>query len=581
MHRQRYSWRQQLKTRITRRSRRFDANAGVRPRRAAFEVLEERAMLSAAQDIQNQIAPYQNALNTALDVATSLPLVGQQFKDLQELDTALTNALASIEAQTQNLTSGHFQLAIPLPSISHTFTFDLGLDNFLQFSTSGGVAASLNPVLNVGFDYQNGTATINTAETNLDLGFGLALPSFQASLSFNHILYAHAVDQGTNFNGHLKFIFGAGNSLSPQFSGDAHIRLGLSLNFVDPALNASFNPSFSTNLELDWALDPQSNQLMTPHIVLRNFGMDASSFLHGFMGDIVKTVQKFTKPLQPFIDVFDTPVPILSAFDSSQTIGDLLLQGAGFSADQQDRFELMIKVIKAVNVLDLSGTTGGGTITFGDINLTGDARQLGGFNFDTSQIQGVVDDIFNSPLFEDVQDTLETVANYAGFTSTAGFQFPLLEDPGPVLGGILTGQARTMFSFSTGREHFELAPSVGVGIKDLLGIFLTAGITFDANLSMGYDTAGLIKFVQDPLKRPEDLLHGFYFDNSIDTSGPPVPNVSNPKKTALYLQGFAELSASAVVTISGGLYANLNVELASPDNSSHVYLDTIIQKYWQ
>lgn len=534
-------------------------------------------MLSAAQDIQNQIAPYQNALNTALDVATSLPLVGQQFKDLQELDTALTNALASIEAQTQNLTSGHFQLAIPLPSISHTFTFDLGLDNFLQFSTSGGVAASLNPVLNVGFDYQNGTATINTAETNLDLGFGLALPSFQASLSFNHILYAHAVDQGTNFNGHLKFIFGAGNSLSPQFSGDAHIRLGLSLNFVDPALNASFNPSFSTNLELDWALDPQSNQLMTPHIVLRNFGMDASSFLHGFMGDIVKTVQKFTKPLQPFIDVFDTPVPILSAFDSSQTIGDLLLQGAGFSADQQDRFELMIKVIKAVNVLDLSGTTGGGTITFGDINLTGDARQLGGFNFDTSQIQGVVDDIFNSPLFEDVQDTLETVANYAGFTSTAGFQFPLLEDPGPVLGGILTGQARTMFSFSTGREHFELAPSVGVGIKDLLGIFLTAGITFDANLSMGYDTAGLIKFVQDPLKRPEDLLHGFYFDNSIDTSGPPVPNVSNPKKTALYLQGFAELSASAVVTISGGLYANLNVELASPDNSSHVYLDTIIQ----
>ena len=35
---------------------------------------------------------------------------------------------------------------------------------------------------------------------------------------------------------------------------------------------------------------------------------------------------------------------------------------------------------------------------------------------------------------------------------------------------------------------------------------------------MGYDTAGLIKFVQDPGKNPEDLLHGFYFDNSIDTT---------------------------------------------------------------
>ena len=86
-------------------------------------------------------------------------------------------------------------------------------------------------------------------------------------------------------------------------------------------------------------------------------------------------------------------------------------------------------------------------------------------------------------------------------------------------------------------------------------MFLTAGITLDADFSVGYDTAGLIKFVQDPLHQPEDLLHGFYFDNSIDTSGPPIPNVSSPTKTAFYLQGFAEISASAVVTVSGGIYA--------------------------
>jgi hypothetical protein len=44
---------------------------------------------------------------------------------LQELDTVLTNALDKIEAQTQSVSSGHFQLAIPLTTISHIFTSDL------------------------------------------------------------------------------------------------------------------------------------------------------------------------------------------------------------------------------------------------------------------------------------------------------------------------------------------------------------------------------------------------------------------------------------------------------------------------
>ncbi len=300
------------------------------------------------------------------------------------------------------------------------------------------------------------------------------------------------------------------------------------------------------------------------------------------MGDIVTTVQKYTKPLQPFIDTFEAPVPIVSAFDSSETIGDLLLQGAGLSPDQQDRFDLMIKVIKAVNTFDLSGSTGGAAINFGDINLTGLSVTAGGelgdsFGFDTSQLQNAIQQIIDSPSLQDLQDTLEDVATYAGVNAQAGFQFPVLEDPGPVIGGILTGQTRDMFTFTTGREHFELAPSIGFGIPDVFGVFLTAGITLDADFSVGYDTAGLIKFAQDPLYQPEDLLHGFYFDNSIDDSGPPIPNVASPRKAAFYLQGFAAVSASAVATVSGGIHANVAIELVNQDNSPHVYLDTMLQ----
>ena len=66
---------------------------------------------------------------------------------------------------------------------------------------------------------------------------------------------------------------------------------------------------------------------------------------------MVRTVQKFTKPIQPFIDIFQTPVPILSAFDSSETVGTLLLKGAGTSSAQLGSFKLMVQIINAVNAI--------------------------------------------------------------------------------------------------------------------------------------------------------------------------------------------------------------------------------------
>src|SRR6202142_4473261 len=163
----------------------FRTSVGVPVRRAVFEVLEQRVMLTVAQDLQNLIAPYQTAINNALSVATSLPLVGHQLSGLQDLNTLLQNSLQSIENTVQNVENGgHFQFAIPLPGISHTFTFDLGLDAlFLQVSTSGGMTAAINPVLNVGFDVQDGDVSLDTSQTNLDIGFSLSLtstPSFSA-----------------------------------------------------------------------------------------------------------------------------------------------------------------------------------------------------------------------------------------------------------------------------------------------------------------------------------------------------------------------------------------------------------------
>ncbi len=562
--------------RLTTRRAALDGTA----RRATFEVLEERAMLTVgvAADLQALIGPYQSDINTVLGAAAKLPLVGHQLTALQDLDALLENKVSEIQSTLDKTpaTDGFNHIALQLPSITASFNIDLNLDAFLKISVStpNGVNVSITPVVDIGFNYDNGTVTLDSTTSDLDIGFSVSLPGFTATASLHGYLFTQIADQGTDFEGHLKFNFDPNdNNVSAAFSGTAHILFGLTLSFVDPSLHASFNPEFKTQLQLDWGIDSAGNTTL-PTIKLKDFSLDADSFMHNFVGDLVTSAQKYTKPLEPFIDMFNQPVPILSAFDSSETMGDLFT--VNLSPGQKASFELMARVVKAVNTFSLSGDTGGAVIDFGDINLTGDARQ-DTFSFDTSQLGNAIDTILNSPALQKVESVLKEVASYAGDAADGGFTFPLLEHPGTVIGGILTGQTETMFSFSTGPQHFELAPSIGFGIKDLFGVFLTAGITFDADLTMGYDTSGLSKLLSDPTHNALDLLHGFYFDNSVDPTAPPIPGVGSPRKTALYLQGFAGFSVSAIATLDGGLHANVTVELASTDSSTHVALDSMIQ----
>src|SRR5690242_17568729 len=79
----------------------------------AFEILEERAMLSVAQDLANSISRYQQALTTTLSVATQMPLVGHQLTGLSEFTTILQNLESNIAQQTQSIINdGHYQITV-------------------------------------------------------------------------------------------------------------------------------------------------------------------------------------------------------------------------------------------------------------------------------------------------------------------------------------------------------------------------------------------------------------------------------------------------------------------------------------
>ena len=59
-------------------------------RSLGLETLENRLMLTVSQDIVSQLTPYQNALNNALDVMTSLPLVGDQLSGAAGVEHCLS-----------------------------------------------------------------------------------------------------------------------------------------------------------------------------------------------------------------------------------------------------------------------------------------------------------------------------------------------------------------------------------------------------------------------------------------------------------------------------------------------------------
>src|SRR5690242_13153089 len=67
--------------------------SGFRGQSLTFESLEDRAMLTVADNLVSQLTPYQDALDTALDVMTSLPLVGDQLSELQKWNTVFHDSV--------------------------------------------------------------------------------------------------------------------------------------------------------------------------------------------------------------------------------------------------------------------------------------------------------------------------------------------------------------------------------------------------------------------------------------------------------------------------------------------------------
>jgi len=166
----------------------------------------------------------------------------------------------------------------------------------------------------------------------------------------------------------------------PSLTGSAHIDLHLKAGINAGAAVSnkviSALPSIVADFKLDAGfqlpVDAGGNAFTLSHVSLDNIGLDLGSFFSEFLSPLVQGVQKATEPLQPFIDVFTAPIPVISDL-AGQPI-TLLDVAALFGDVDPGMLEAIAKLVTLVNSIPpASALANGLIIPFGSVTLIGNS----------------------------------------------------------------------------------------------------------------------------------------------------------------------------------------------------------------
>ncbi len=354
-------------------------------------------------------------------------------------------------------------------------------------------------------------------------------------------------------------------AVNVTLSGLANLALNATLeaNMANPS---TVFPTFSTVLTVDWNI-PQftlsssgvslQNLGTAPTLGFANISMDLGSAINGIIGPVIDHLYQVLKPIKPIVDFINEPMPIfndvgvlkslvgddvdLSVTNGVCTVGDFFefladLTGEGgtaaatvvsFAASVEDIYSLY----SAVNGLDNTGSpatsglggTGGidlGSYTIGaGGGISGDLRNPSSLgNLDLSNIQstaatGVETQLQNLLGGGDAANDFINDVFGSGLGGAGGLAFPILTDPGSVL-GLFLGQVVPLFTYTAPTAYFGIPFEVNVPILGPLVLALRGNldnnndaVVFKAGFSCGFDTYGLTEATPNP-------LDGFYLSDS-------------------------------------------------------------------
>jgi Ca2+-binding RTX toxin-like protein len=291
-------------------------------------------------------------------------------------------------------------------------------------------------------------------------------------------------------------------------------------------------------------------------IAFRDVAISAGGFLSQVLGPIVEQVKGVTGPLQPVIDTLYAPIPVLSDLSRLAGGGDvtLITLAKAFSTLADGPKLEFIDTVAALITFVNNLPTGDDSVVIpvGSFDVVGTAALATPATPDTGA--SLIDPNDLSPDVDLAQELDEKTTNGKkslkgsgsdkSVAETAGFTFPVFENPGSVF-SLLMGQDIELVRFDSGPMTlgFTWRQSFGpVYAPPPVFITLSGTASVTAHIVAGFDTYGIRKaFEADPdrsaLAGIAQVLDGLYFVTT-DEAGAPLPVITL----------FGEIAAGAAVS---------------------------------
>ncbi len=383
----------------------------------------------------------------------------------------------------------------------------------------------------------------------------------------------HSSSFGGFFSVNLKDPIGSGNKLtfadmrSPGFSLDRFIeaRLGAEAG-VHLDLVVSFGgdaqfPRLLVEFDLEWMWTLGGHSDGDLHIGFHNVQLDVGSFIGQFIAPILEQIKKVTGPIQPLVDVLTAPIPILSDLAGEPINMVRLAEIYGELTPGTRKFiEAIGKIITLVNETNVA-SNGSILIPLGGLNM-----QRNPFG----QIQRMAGETNPQAAMPSTQTSHAGARNFLQKLEDLGFKFPFLSI-GEVF-KLFTGKPVTLVEYHMPVLEFSARFSQSIPLYPPLYVVFGGEVGAKIDLTFGYDTYGIAKFISSPEKNFLDILDGF-FVKDVNDQGIDVPEIT--------LHGGifagAALSIGPIeLGVTGGVFVVIEFNLNDPDHDGKVRVSEII-----
>ncbi len=118
--------------------------------------------------------------------------------------------------------------------------------------------------------------------------------------------------------GDLDSGLGFGDVVQAALSAQAHVALQLTAGIFSSGTTsfdlAAAMPRIGTEFHLDWDFSPSTDDFdgSAPSVSFDDVELYLGDFLSNILGNVLGEIDSVTAPLQPIIDILDTPLPVIS-----------------------------------------------------------------------------------------------------------------------------------------------------------------------------------------------------------------------------------------------------------------------------